>query len=133
MVVFGPLLFLPVCCQHGRAILCSAYTVKKGWRFSLPSRAVITKLSLAMNNLIILGQGEFGYARLVTSRHRTGKSLTFFYSVGPEMVLPDYSGRCNCTIRLGTLLHPWEGIYCDLLWPSLVSPSLLSTQAGYVM
>ncbi len=59
------------------------------------------ELSLAINNLIIPGQGEFGYARLVTSQLRTGKSLTFFYSVGPEMVLPDYSGRCNCSIRLG--------------------------------
>ncbi len=38
-----------------------------------------------------------------------------------EIVLPDCSGRCNCSIRLGALLHPWEGIYCGLIGP-LVPP-----------
>jgi hypothetical protein len=35
----------------------------------------LTKLSLAENNLIIPGQGEFGYSDILTG---TGKSLTFF-------------------------------------------------------
>jgi hypothetical protein len=36
----------------------------------------LTKLTLAGNNLINPGQGEFGFSRL-----GTGKSQTFFYSV----------------------------------------------------
>jgi hypothetical protein len=38
----------------------------------------LIKLSLAGNNLIIPGQGEFGIA---SSRLRTGKTIIFFYSV----------------------------------------------------
>jgi hypothetical protein len=38
------------------------YTVKKGYRFSRPQpgRMSLTKLTLAGNNLINSGQGEFG-------------------------------------------------------------------------
>ncbi len=44
--------------------------------FPYPAGMSLTKLSLARNNKIIPGQGEW----LVTSRLGTGKSLTFFYS-----------------------------------------------------
>ncbi len=37
------------------------YTVKKDIVFPVPSRDITTKLSLAGNNLIIPGQGEFDY------------------------------------------------------------------------
>jgi len=37
----------------------------------------LTKLSLAGNNLLIPGHGEFGF---LTSRLRKGELLTFFYS-----------------------------------------------------
>jgi hypothetical protein len=39
-------------------VLCG-YTVKKGYRFSLPpARMSLTKLSLAGNNLIVPGHGD---------------------------------------------------------------------------
>ncbi len=37
----------------------SVYTVKKGYRFSRPHAARMTKLSLVGNNLIIPGQEDF--------------------------------------------------------------------------
>jgi hypothetical protein len=43
--------------------------------FPSPAGMLLPKLSLAGNNLIIPGQGEFW---LVTSRQGTGKKITFF-------------------------------------------------------
>jgi hypothetical protein len=73
------------------------------WLVVFPSPAVmsLTKLSLAGNNLIISGHGEFGKS---TSRLGTGKSTTFFlqcfsrenpktenpYEINPEEVLQKY-------------------------------------------
>ncbi len=53
----------------------------------------LTKLSLAGNNLIISGQGEFGYRLIVTSRLGTGNWLTFFtvYRQSPSCHLKAWS------------------------------------------
>jgi hypothetical protein len=57
------------------------YTVKKRLtNFPSPAGISQTKLSVAKNNLIFPGQGEFAW--LVASWLGTGKSLTFFFSVG---------------------------------------------------
>ncbi len=45
--------------------MCLLNTVKKGYRFSRPQpRDVTNQLSLAGNNLIIPGQGDFGYSHI---------------------------------------------------------------------
>jgi hypothetical protein len=44
-------------------VVLVGYTVEKGYRFSFflsPAGMSLTKLSLAGNNLIIRGKGEFG-------------------------------------------------------------------------
>ncbi len=57
-------------------ILYDIHSKKSLAIFPSLAKMSLTKLSLAENNLIIPGQGEFGYSDILTG---TGKSLTFFW------------------------------------------------------